>query len=76
MNKESQTSTVNEFLQKIRIALREANESNYWFSIISELNLGEENQRKELLDESHQIALILGSIASKIDRKRRQKNVK
>jgi four helix bundle protein len=74
--REAQTSTINEFLQKIRIALREANESTYWFEIIQGLKIGEEKVVKSLHKESMEIALILGSIAAKLDRKRKQENIK
>ena len=69
--REAQTSTINEFLQKIRIALREANESSYWFEIILGLRIADENTVKSLYKESNEIALILGSIAAKLDRKRK-----
>jgi len=74
--REAQTSTFPEFIQKTRIALREANESNYWFEIIKELKIGNEKNIEALYKESNEIALILGAIASKADRKRRQKNAK
>ena len=73
---ESQTSTYNEFLHKVKIALREANESTYWFKIINELNISDTNQNHTLLSESQEIAKILGSIAVKVDKMRKQKNAK
>jgi len=71
---EAQSSSIKEFVQRVRISLREANESHYWLKIMDKLNLGNEEQRTHLLSESDEIALILGSIASKLDRKVKQNN--
>ena len=68
-DEESQSTTFKEFIQKLRIALREANESKYWLNIIDRLNLGDKNKRKLLMKESQEISLIIGSIVSKADRK-------
>lgn len=69
---EAQSTSFKEFVQKMRISLREANETRYWLQILSELNIGNPNQRTELLNESKEIALIFGSIVSKADRKIKQ----
>ena len=66
---EAQSSTYREFIQKIRIALREANETKYWLEIIRRLNIGQSEKILNLINEANQISLILGSIASKADRK-------
>ena len=68
---ESQTTTYKEFIQKVRIALREANETKYWLEIIRRLNAGNPDQCAELINEVAQLSLILGSIASKADKKLR-----
>jgi four helix bundle protein len=73
---EAQSSTYKEFLVKLRIALREANESKYWLKIMDELKTGDENKRKKLLNEITTISKILGSIASKVDRKLKNKSHK
>ena len=73
---ESQTSTFNEFLHKVKIALREANESSYWLKIIDALNIADKDQVKTLLIESQEIGKILGSIAVKVDNMRKEKNEK
>jgi len=73
---ESQTSTFNEFLHKIRVALREANESSYWLKIIEALDIADQDQVKTLLMESQEIGKILGAIASKMDKIRKQQNEK
>jgi len=62
---ESQACTKNEFKQRISICLRESRETNYWFKVIDALALGDENKRKSLLRESHEIKLIFGSIHTK-----------
>lgn len=69
---EAQSSSEKEFVQKLRIALREANESKYWYKIIDELNVLRTNELKKLLKESHEIPLVLGSIVSKLHRKLNQ----
>ncbi len=66
---ESQSCTYKEFLQKIRISLREANETKYWLAIIEQLDLVEKDKLVILLNEAKEITLILGSIASKVDKK-------
>jgi four helix bundle protein len=66
---EAQSTTMKEFVQKLRIALREANESKYWFKIVKELNLGDSKKLNLLLNEVHEISLMLGTIVSKVDKK-------
>ena len=65
---ESQSSTYKEFLQKVRIALRESNETKYWLSIIKKLSMVDNNLNDALLKEVTEITNILGAIASKADR--------
>jgi len=62
---ESQACTKNEFKQRIAICLREARETNYWYRVINKLKLGDDDQRKYLLQESKELKLIFGSIHSK-----------
>jgi len=66
---EAQASSYKEFSQKVRISLREAKETKYWLSIIERLSLGNAEKRQFLLKESNEISLILGAIASKVDKK-------
>lgn len=61
---EAQSASYREFVQKMRIALREANESKYWLTILNELNLNLDLPIKELLGECREISSILGSIVS------------
>lgn len=63
-------SSKNDFRNKIRIALREARESNYWLRIIASLNDGNSEELKRLLQESLELKLILGSILSNSDNKK------
>jgi len=66
---ESQSTTYKEFLQKIRISLREANETIYWLRIIDKLEISTKEKINILVNEAIEISLILGSIASKADKK-------
>ena len=66
---ESQNTTYREFIQRVKIALREANETKYWLSIIKKLDIIKEKQVDKLYDEANQITLILGSIASKAQKR-------
>jgi four helix bundle protein len=59
-------SSKQDFLNKIRIALREMRESNYWLRIINCIQIGNINESIRLADESEELKKILGSIASKI----------
>ncbi len=62
---ESQNASYKEFIQRVKIALREATETKYWLNIINKLEIGRKDQINQLRDEASQITLILGSIASK-----------
>jgi len=66
---ESQASTYKEFINKNRIALREANESIYWLKIIQKLQIGNKEILQNLISECKEISYIFGSIVSKADKK-------
>ena len=51
-----------DFRNKIRIALREARETNYWLRIIKELEVSDNDKLSGLLQESLEIKNILGAI--------------
>ena len=70
---EAQSTTYKEFIQKLRISLREANESKYWLRVIKELNISNAQKTDELLKEVEEISKILGSIVSKADKKLNKK---
>jgi len=63
---EAQNATFLEFVNRIRICVREASETHYWFKIIDKLELGSDGSRKHLLKESSEIVRIFGSILSKV----------
>ncbi len=65
---ESQTSTYKEFLQKVKIALREANETAYWLKLIERLEITKTEKCTKLTNEVTEIARILGSIAAKVEK--------
>jgi len=71
---EAQSSSEKEFLNKLRIALREANESRYWYRIIDALHLAGKQTINALLSECTEISKMLGSIVSKLNRKLNTKN--
>lgn len=66
---EAQAGSFREFVQKVRIALREANESIYWLKIVEKLKLGQAEDRDVLLSECKEIASILGAIVSRSSKK-------
>lgn len=64
---ESQASSSKaDFLNKIRLSLKEIRESNYWLRIIKELNCIDINLIEPLLKESSELKNILGKISSKV----------
>jgi four helix bundle protein len=54
-----------DFINKVKIALREARESNYWLRILKELSENEDEQLEILIQESKGIKNILGAIVTK-----------
>lgn len=56
-----------DFINKVRIALREMRESNYWLRIIDEIKEGEDFnfELKNLIKESEELKNILGAIIQK-----------
>lgn len=63
---EAQASTYKEFVNRIRISLREAKETLYWMRILVKLNIGNGPDRDRLLKESDEISKIFGSILLKV----------
>ena len=51
-----------DFINKVKISLREARESNYWLRILKELTEKEDIQLEILIQESKEIKNILGAI--------------
>jgi len=56
-----------DFTNKVRIALREMRESNYWLRIIKGIEIDTTNNQEliSLIQESKELKLILGSIVQK-----------
>ncbi len=56
-----------DFINKVKISLKEARESNYWIKILVAINNDQSIQPNlmKLLNESSQLKKILGSIASR-----------
>ncbi len=58
-------SSTADFKNKVKIALREARESNYWLRVIKKIGDIEHPELDRLLQESQEIKNILGAIANK-----------
>jgi four helix bundle protein len=52
-----------DFLNKVRISLKEMRESNYWLRILSDLELKNKKEIESLVTESVELKNILGSIS-------------
>ena len=72
---ESQAGTSRaDFNNKVRIALKEKRESNYWLRLIKatlEIKAFDFNELNSLIDESNELAKILGSIVNKTGKEKR-----
>ena len=58
-----------DFINKVKISLREARESNYWLRILKELTENEDVQLQILIQESKEIKNILGAIVNNSNKK-------
>jgi four helix bundle protein len=54
-----------DFINKVKIALREARETNYWLRILKELNDNNDESLDLLIKESQELKNILGKIVVK-----------
>lgn len=54
-----------DFTNKVKIALREARETNYWLRILKELNDNNDESLELLIKESQELKNILGAIVVK-----------
>lgn len=54
-----------DFTNKIRIALREMRESNYWLRILKGIQFEKDQELDNLIQESKELKLILGAIVQK-----------
>ena len=58
-----------DFTNKVKIALREARETNYWLRILKELNDNNDESLESLIKESQELKNILGAIVVKSNNK-------
>ena len=58
-----------DFINKVKIALREARETNYWLRILKELNDNNDESLESLIKESQELKNILGAIVVKSNNK-------
>ena len=58
-----------DFTNKVKIALREARETNYWLRIFKELNDNNDESLESLIKESQELKNILGAIVVKSNNK-------
>ncbi len=58
-----------DFINKVKISLREARESNYWLRILKELTENEDKQLEILIQESKEIKNILGAVVNNSNKK-------
>ena len=58
-----------DFKNKVKIALREARETNYWLRILKELNDNNDESLESLIKESQELKNILGAIVVKSNNK-------
>ena len=58
-----------DFTNKVKIALREARETNYWLRVLKELNDNNDESLESLIKESQELKNILGAIVVKSNNK-------
>ncbi|WP_445716034.1 four helix bundle protein [Flavobacterium sp.] len=58
-----------DFTNKVKIALREARETNYWLRVLKELNESNDESLELLIKESQELKNILGAIVVKSNNK-------
>lgn len=58
-----------DFKNKVRIALKEARESNYWLRLLKALDDKYNKELNYLIDESNELKAILASIVNKMNQK-------
>jgi four helix bundle protein len=67
---EQGASSKSDFLNKVRISLKEMRESNYWLRILYRLETINPQLNSKLLEESEELKKILGAICSKVGKQR------
>ena len=58
-----------DFTNKVKIALREARETNYWLRVLKQLNDSNDESLELLIKESQELKNILGAIVVKSNNK-------
>ncbi len=64
-----------DFIHKTGIALKEAKESRYWLRLVDATLLPNDTEVKALMQEAHELSLILGAIKSKASKSKLDKRV-
>ena len=57
-----QTESKKDFIHKLAIALKEANETEYWIELLKETNFLTENEYKSIINEATELIKLLTSI--------------
>lgn len=60
------TNSRKEFLNYLSIALKSANETEYWLTLLLEAQIGYQTEEKLLTQETRELGNILGSILKKL----------
>jgi len=61
----NQAGSKKDFYHKIRICLKEANETKHWLRMIAQAEADQIDKCRRLWQEAHELTLIFGKIASK-----------
>ncbi len=59
-----------DFIHKTGIALKEAKESHYWLRLVDATLLPNDAEAKALMQEAHELSLILGAIKVRASKSR------
>lgn len=62
-------SSKKDFRNKIKISLKEANETKHWLRMIARANSDKKEACRKLWEETHQLTLIFAKICSSCDKK-------
>lgn len=65
----NRASSKKDFRNKIRISLKEANETKHWIRMIAKANTDKKEECRKLWQEAHEITLIFSKISQTCDKK-------
>ena len=65
----NRASSKKDFRNKIRISLKEANETKHWIRMIAKANPDKKEKCREIWQEAHEITLIFSKISQTCDKK-------